>query len=82
MLQVMWPRHCVQYSPGSDFHPQLDIEGSDVIVSKGMRREVDSYSGFFDDRKVCLHVMMCIYIHTHIHTHKHAYTCIYKFAGL
>ena len=60
MLQVMWPRHCVQYSPGSDFHPQLDIEGSDVIVSKGMRREVDSYSGFFDNCKVCLLTTMCV----------------------
>jgi len=49
--QVMWPRHCVQHSHGSQFHPRLDIEESDVVVSKGLRTEVDSYSGFFDNCK-------------------------------
>jgi len=49
--QVMWPRHCVQHSEGSQFHPKLHIEDSDVVVSKGLRTEVDSYSGFFDNCK-------------------------------
>lgn len=47
--QVMWPRHCEQHSTGAKFHVELHMEQSDIIVSKGIRPEVDSYSGFFDN---------------------------------
>jgi nicotinamidase/pyrazinamidase len=47
--QVMWPDHCVQDTKGSDFHPDLIVESSDIIVKKGMNPKVDSYSGFFDN---------------------------------
>ena len=46
--QVMWPDHCVQGTPGSEFHPDLVRHESDVVVQKGKVREVDSYSGFGD----------------------------------
>lgn len=44
--QVMWPVHCVQDTPGGDFLAGLVIKESDVIVKKGRKRNVDSYSGF------------------------------------
>lgn len=50
--QVLWPDHCVQGSEGAAFHPALDTTKADVIIRKGFRREIDSYSAFFEnDRK-------------------------------
>lgn len=50
--QVLWPDHCVQGTPGADFHPDLDIVPGQLILRKGWRREIDSYSAFFEnDRK-------------------------------
>lgn len=46
--QVLWPDHCVQGTHGAAFHPGLDIPQAEVIVRKGYRREVDSYSGFLE----------------------------------
>lgn len=40
-----WPPHCVQYTEGAEFHPELDLEGA-TIVSKGMDPNQDSYSAF------------------------------------
>ena len=42
--QVMWPTHCVQGTEGAQFHPDLQVIASDVIVNKGL--QVESYSGF------------------------------------
>lgn len=47
--QVLWPDHCVQGSNGAAFHPDLRTDRADVIVRKGFRKEVDSYSGFFEN---------------------------------
>jgi nicotinamidase/pyrazinamidase len=47
--QVLWPDHCVQGSPGGAFHPDLDADRADMIVRKGFRRDVDSYSAFFEN---------------------------------
>jgi nicotinamidase/pyrazinamidase len=45
--QIMWPTHCVQGTPGAQFHKDLVINHtSDVIVNKGLLERVDSYSGF------------------------------------
>ena len=44
--QMMWPRHCVQYTPGAEFHPALEMRSSDRIIQKGTLTSVDSYSGF------------------------------------
>lgn len=39
-----WPVHCVRNTRGAEFHPKLDIQQSDIIVSKGMG-QTDGYSG-------------------------------------
>ena len=44
--QVMWPIHCVQGSTGAEFHDELIVDESDIIVNKGQLERVDSYSGF------------------------------------
>lgn len=46
--QVLWPAHCIQGSPGADFHPGLD-QSADLIIRKGFRRGIDSYSAFFEN---------------------------------
>ncbi len=46
--QVLWPEHCVQGSRGAAFHEDLDLKG-DLIIRKGFRREIDSYSAFFEN---------------------------------
>lgn len=49
--QTLWPRHCVQGSHGAAFHYGLR-QDADLIIRKGFRREIDSYSAFFEnDRK-------------------------------
>jgi nicotinamidase/pyrazinamidase len=47
--QVLWPDHCVQGSPGAAFHPGLQTDPADLILRKGFRREIDSYSAFFEN---------------------------------
>jgi nicotinamidase/pyrazinamidase len=47
--QVLWPDHCVQGSEGAAFHPGLNTDRADLIIRKGFRREVDSYSAFFEN---------------------------------
>ncbi len=47
--QVLWPDHCVQGSAGAAFHADLDVDGAELIIRKGFRREVDSYSAFFEN---------------------------------
>jgi nicotinamidase/pyrazinamidase len=47
--QVLWPDHCVQGSRGAEFHDDLNVDRADLIIRKGFRREVDSYSAFFDN---------------------------------
>jgi nicotinamidase/pyrazinamidase len=56
--QILWPVHCVQYSRGADFasgtpgiKPGLNLQGIQHVVQKGTDREVDSYSGFFDNAR-------------------------------
>ncbi|WP_299194069.1 bifunctional nicotinamidase/pyrazinamidase [uncultured Litoreibacter sp.] len=50
--QVLWPDHCVQGSEGSAFHPSLRVDRAQMIVRKGFRAEVDSYSAFFENDHV------------------------------
>ncbi len=47
--QVLWPDHCVQGTPGAEFHPALDIDAAQLILRKGFRREIDSYSAFCEN---------------------------------
>jgi nicotinamidase/pyrazinamidase len=49
--QVLWPDHCVQGSDGASFHEGLKTETADLIIRKGFRPEIDSYSAFFENDK-------------------------------
>ena len=46
--QVLWPDHCVQGTPGAEFHPDLRTD-ADLILRKGFRSAIDSYSAFFEN---------------------------------
>jgi nicotinamidase/pyrazinamidase len=47
--QTLWPDHCVQGTPGADFHPGLNIPHTALILRKGFRKDIDSYSAFLED---------------------------------
>jgi nicotinamidase/pyrazinamidase len=47
--QTLWPDHCVQDTPGAAFHPALDIPHAELVIRKGFRRDIDSYSAFFEN---------------------------------
>ncbi|WP_372802307.1 bifunctional nicotinamidase/pyrazinamidase [Paracoccus seriniphilus] len=47
--QVLWPRHCVIGTAGAEFHPGLDLSRADLVLRKGFRPDVDSYSAFFEN---------------------------------
>ena len=47
--QVLWPDHCVQGSLGAAFHPRLDTDRAELIIRKGFRPGIDSYSAFFEN---------------------------------
>jgi len=47
--QVLWPDHCVQGTPGAAFHPGLRTDPAQMILRKGFRRTLDSYSAFFEN---------------------------------
>lgn len=49
LTQVLWPAHCVQNTPGADFVAALDTPRIARVFQKGTEREIDSYSGFFDN---------------------------------
>lgn len=47
--QVLWPDHCVQGSHGAAFHADLNTDRADLILRKGFRRDIDSYSAFYEN---------------------------------
>ncbi len=47
--QVLWPDHCVQGSQGAAFHADLNADRADMIIRKGFRKQIDSYSAFFEN---------------------------------
>lgn len=47
--QVLWPDHCVQNSEGAAFHTDLNTTRSQLIIRKGFRKEIDSYSAFYEN---------------------------------
>jgi nicotinamidase/pyrazinamidase len=49
--QVLWPEHCVQQTVGAEFSPSLDTKKIEAVFRKGMDKNIDSYSGFFDNGK-------------------------------
>ncbi len=47
--QVLWPTHCVIGTDGAAFHPALRTDPAQMVIRKGFRPEVDSYSAFFEN---------------------------------
>lgn len=47
--QALWPDHCIQGTSGAEFHPALETARAELIVRKGFRRGIDSYSAFFEN---------------------------------
>ena len=47
--QTLWPDHCVQGSKGAEFHPALQLPRTELILRKGFRPQIDSYSAFFEN---------------------------------
>src|ERR1700761_8835252 len=47
--QVLWPDHCVQNSLGAAFHPHLLLDNAELILRKGFRSDIDSYSAFVEN---------------------------------
>jgi len=47
--QTLWPDHCVMGTRGADFHVGLDVPNVEMIIRKGYRKAVDSYSAFFEN---------------------------------
>jgi nicotinamidase/pyrazinamidase len=47
--QVLWPDHCVQGTRGAELHPRLDARHIGLVLRKGMRPMLDSYSAFFEN---------------------------------
>ena len=50
--QTLWPDHCIQGTGGAEFHPDLVATKAELIIRKGFRREIDSYSTFFENDRV------------------------------
>lgn len=50
--QTLWPDHCVQQTPGAAFHEDLDLPNCQLIIRKGFRSEIDSYSAFYENDRV------------------------------
>ncbi len=44
--QILWPDHCVQGTQGAAFHAGLDVPQAELVVRKGFRSAIDSYSAF------------------------------------
>lgn len=47
--QTLWPDHCIQGTRGAEFHPALNLPRAELVLRKGFRREIDSYSAFFEN---------------------------------
>ena len=47
--QVLWPDHCVQGTDGAAFHRDLATDGADLVLRKGFRPSIDSYSAFYEN---------------------------------
>ncbi len=50
--QVIWPPHCIIGTKGADFHKNLITNKASFIIRKGYRKNIDSYSGFFENDRV------------------------------
>lgn len=47
--QTLWPDHCVQGTTGAEIDPRIEIPQAELILRKGFRQDIDSYSAFLED---------------------------------
>lgn len=47
--QTLWPDHCVIGTHGAAFHPDLNVDAAHLVIRKGFRAQIDSYSAFFEN---------------------------------
>ena len=47
--QTLWPDHCIQGTRGAEFHDALEWTKAELVIRKGFRRDIDSYSAFFEN---------------------------------
>ena len=47
--QTLWPDHCIQGTSGAAFHPKLATDKAELVIRKGFRAAIDSYSAFFEN---------------------------------
>lgn len=47
--QTLWPDHCIQGTTGAAFHPKLETDKAELVIRKGFRGAIDSYSAFFEN---------------------------------
>jgi nicotinamidase/pyrazinamidase len=47
--QTLWPDHCVQGTSGAAFHPKLATDKAELVIRKGFRSAIDSYSAFYEN---------------------------------
>ena len=51
-LQTLWPDHCIQGTDGAAFHPHFVHDKAELIIRKGFRKNIDSYSAFFENDRI------------------------------
>ncbi|XP_050415032.1 nicotinamidase [Patella vulgata] len=64
--QVLWPRHCVQDTEGSQLHPDLKVVNKGFMVHKGTNPDIDSYSAFWDNGKLSQTELVNILVEHHV----------------
>jgi len=47
--QTLWPDHCIQGTRGAEFHEALEWTRAELVVRKGFRKGIDSYSAFYEN---------------------------------
>jgi len=50
--QILWPDHCVRVTSGAEFHADLHIPHAALVLRKGIHREIDSYSTFYENDRI------------------------------
>ncbi len=50
--QTLWPVHCVQGTKGAQFHTNLRTDPAHLVIRKGFRAAIDSYSALFENDKI------------------------------
>ena len=62
--QVLWPDHGIQGTPDAELHKDLKLPTAQLIIRKGYRKDIDSYSAFMEaDRKTT--TGLAAYLHAH-----------------